>query len=81
MRLPDQFVLRPRWYHAKKRVETVMLSRKHMVKKVIFHPEWRVFQNAGCDGMQTYVIALEKSDGMVSVPSLKDMKLLYIAHI
>ena len=66
----------------KKRVETVMLSRKHMVKKVIFHPGWRVFQNAGCNGMQTYVIALEKSDRGVFVPSKsKDMKLVYIAHI
>ena len=53
-----------------------------MGKKVFFLPEWRDFQNAGCDGMQTYVIALEKSDQMVFVPSKsKDMNMVYIAHL
>ena len=58
------------------------IQQKNVGKKVFFHPEWRVFQNAGCNGMQTYVTAVEKSDQVVFVPSKsKDMKLVYIAHI
>ena len=64
------------------RDKIVKFSEKMWAKKVFFHPGWRAFQNAGCDGMQTYVIAVEKSDRMVFVQSKsKDMKLVYIAHI
>ena len=64
------------------RAKTVIFSSKIWGEKAFLHLEWRVFQNAACKGLQTYVIAVEKSDRMVFVPSKsKDMNLVYIACI
>ena len=64
------------------RFKTIKFSRKMWAKQVFFHAQWRAFQNAACNGLQTYVIAVEKCDLVVFVPSKsKDMKLVYIAHI
>ena len=49
-------------------------------EKAVFRSAWRVSWYWACNGMQTYVIAFEKCDLMVFVPSKSnDKHLLYIA--